>query len=79
MTHDPLCEWAECICPRGYDDERGHLVHCPDQYCECDFIAKVRADERKQAGQRVDSLRGARGVSLSVAAAVARGDVAVEW
>ena len=45
-THDPLCEWGPCICPRGYDDERGHLVHCPEQYCECEFIAKVRADER---------------------------------
>ncbi len=46
-THDPLCEWGPCICPRGYDDERGHLVHCPEQYCECEFIAKVRADERR--------------------------------
>ena len=49
MTHDPLCEWGPCICPRGYDDERGHLVHCPEQYCECEFIAKVRADERDKA------------------------------
>jgi hypothetical protein len=79
MTHDPMCEWAECICPRGYDDERGHLVHCPDQDCECEFIAKVRADERKQAGQRVISLPN--GASLSVAAAVASGnvDAGVGW
>lgn len=47
MTHDPMCEWAECVCPLDYDPgERGHLVHCPDQYCECEFIARVRADER---------------------------------
>ena len=47
MTHDPMCEWAECVCPLDYDPgERGHLVHCPDQYCECDFIAKIRADEK---------------------------------
>lgn len=54
MTHDPLCEWAECVCPRDYDvPERGHLVHCPDQYCECDFIVKVRADERGSAIERI--------------------------
>ena len=56
MTHDPMCEWAECICPRGYDDERGHLVHCPDQDCECEFIAKVRADQRDKDRQTVDAL-----------------------
>lgn len=52
FQHDPLCEWAECVCPRDYDvPERGHLVHCPDQYCECDFIAKVRADELRRPSE----------------------------
>lgn len=45
MTHDPLCEWGECTCPLDYDvPERGHLITCPAEDCECEFIAKVRAD-----------------------------------
>jgi hypothetical protein len=52
MTHDPLCEWAECVCPLDYDvPERGHLVHCPDQYCECEFIAKVREDTLRRPSE----------------------------
>ena len=55
-------------------------VRC-ERKCQCGLIAKVRADEREQAGQRVESLRGAKGVTLSVAAAVASGnsDTAVGW
>ena len=50
MTHDPLCEWRPCTCPLDYDvPERGHMIGCPEDDCECEIIAKVRADERKQA------------------------------
>ena len=84
MTHDPLCPWCrEPDCTRHIPN---HDLLCP--YGElpspcftCDLIAKVRADERKQAGQRVESLRGAKGVTLSVAAAAASGnsDAGVGW
>jgi len=47
MTHDPLCEWRPCTCPLDYDvPERGHMIGCPEDDCECEIIAKVRADER---------------------------------
>jgi hypothetical protein len=45
MTHDPLCDWRPCTCPLDYDvPERGHMIGCPEDDCECDLIAKVRAD-----------------------------------
>jgi hypothetical protein len=72
MDHDPLCEYRPDVFTDYMSVDEG-------KPCACEYIAKIRADERKQAGQRVDSLRGARGVSLYVAAAVARGDVAVQW
>jgi hypothetical protein len=47
MTHDPLCEWRPCTCPLDYDvPERGHMIGCPEDDCECEIIAKVRADEK---------------------------------
>ena len=50
MTHDPLCDWRECTCPRDYDvPQRGHRISCPEYDCECDLIAKVRADEAPKA------------------------------
>ena len=45
-SHDPLCpvfHVEECDCP---DDA------CLT-YCQCDLIAKVRADEREKAAQRM--------------------------
>ena len=47
MTHDPLCEWRPCTCPLDYDaPERGHMIGCPEDDCECEIIAEIRADER---------------------------------
>ena len=46
MTHDPLCDWRPCTCPLDYDvPERGHMIGCPEDDCECEIIAKVRADQ----------------------------------
>ena len=46
MTHDPLCDWRPCTCPLNYDvPERGHMIGCPEDDCECEIIAKVRADQ----------------------------------
>lgn len=57
MTHDPLCEWRPCTCPLDYDvPERGHMIGCPEDDCECEIIAKVRADEREQAAGRVAAI-----------------------
>lgn len=48
MTHDPLC-------PRAIHPEfcEGCTPACGT--CQCDLIAKARADERRQAGARVAS------------------------
>ena len=49
-SHDPLCtvfHVEECDCP---DDA------CLT-YCQCDLIAKVRADERETAAERVSKVR----------------------
>lgn len=47
MTHDPLCLCATHKSP--------HIQHLNGvcHYCQCDLIARVRADERDQAVQRV--------------------------
>ena len=63
MTHDPLCPIEQACSPELgssdgshflYNSDHGPLIcgHC-DRLCCCDLIAKVRADERKQAGARV--------------------------
>lgn len=49
-SHDPLCLYfpddsTERICTRCYE----HDCEC----CQCDLIAKVRADERGQAANRM--------------------------
>lgn len=44
MTHDPLCTFAPCEC---YKDGSG-MHSCGTETCQCDLIAKVRADERKR-------------------------------
>ena len=42
MEHDPLCTFAPCEC---YKDGSG-FHSCGTDGCQCDLIAKVRADER---------------------------------
>lgn len=73
MTHDPLCLMTE---PCGELDSRhtsdGGCHSCGTDTCQCDLIAKVRADERVKAGQRVYGLP--RGANISLADAVAAGD-----
>lgn len=44
MTHDPMCHLAR---------ETGEFNLMADRCYHCKLIAKVRADERKQAGVRV--------------------------
>ena len=46
MTHDPMCLW--------WDAQPKDAVAQDCMMCE--LIAKVRADEQRQAGQRVESL-----------------------
>jgi len=59
-AHDPLCYMAEGKWDGG---------------CQCGLIARVRADERKQAEARVETLRNSAGViTISAAAALAAGD-----
>lgn len=45
MTHDPLCRLAKTDAPAGYV---GVMIEC-----DCYKVRYVRADERKQAAQRV--------------------------
>ena len=55
--HDPLCPWSG-LCPGR--SSGGHefipndagatwCYHCTSTECQCDLIARVRADERKAA------------------------------
>ena len=46
MTHDPMCRNAKRIDP--HYDTQGR--------CDCDLIARVRADERERAAERVAAL-----------------------
>lgn len=83
MTHDPLCPIGQA-CTIGSRDGY-HVLYevregltacdCCDRTCCCDIIAKVRAEEKERAGQRVRSMRGADIGVLRIAAAVAAGDV----
>jgi hypothetical protein len=43
MTHDPMCPCT----PTGFDI----ALRARDEFCQCDLIAKVRADERADALQ----------------------------
>ena len=43
MTHDPMCPSANCI--------DGNCSEC----CQCDLIAKVRADERDKGQGSIDA------------------------
>ena len=62
MSHDPLCPtFGKPSCTLAslpnYDcDSYGHLPPCGEFYCLCgpeSFAARVRADEREAAAQRV--------------------------
>ena len=48
MTHDPVCEWLQAQCT--VETCEGLLVGdpCEHEWCQCDLIAKVRADERQR-------------------------------
>lgn len=55
MTHDPLCPLP--LCDYGSDAEGACYGYGDCHHrCQCNLIAKVRADEQRQAGQRVESL-----------------------
>ncbi len=57
MPHDPLCDWRPCTCPIDYDvPERGHMIGCPEDDCECEIIAKVRADTLDKARSLISAL-----------------------
>lgn len=49
--HDPLCYMTECTHPDPQGDFKAICGHCT-AYCQCDLIAKVRADEREQESAR---------------------------
>lgn len=42
-AHDPLCEGGDCTCTIDQMQD-GHRDGCPSWDCDCDFIAKVRAE-----------------------------------
>ena len=63
MTHDPLCPYRPAqsdVCDRPFSDRNISCavmhVSRPEIPCQCDFIAKVRQDERMLAGSRVADL-----------------------
>ena len=61
MDHDPLCNYPRKILGK--------------KYCLCFTISVVREDERRQAAERVETLRGYPGlITISAAAALAAGD-----
>lgn len=73
-AHDPLCKGGDCTCTCDQLQE-GHRRGCPGEDCDCLFIAEIRADERKQAEARVETLRNHPGlITISAAAALAAGD-----
>lgn len=44
MTHDPLCPCT----PTGFDTGFDIALRARDEFCLCDLIAKVRANERSK-------------------------------
>jgi hypothetical protein len=46
MTHDPLCEWLTAQCTVETCDALRMGDHCEHEWCQCELIAKVRADEK---------------------------------
>ena len=51
MTHDPMCYMTDCTHPDPHGDFKATCGYCT-AYCQCDLIAKVRADERIQESAR---------------------------
>ena len=49
--HDSLCLMSECIHPDPNGGFKATCGYCFG-YCQCDLIAKVRADERHQESAR---------------------------
>lgn len=49
--HDELCAVCTCV-----PDEFGHEMECVLYACQCDLIARVRADERDKAAGRVEPM-----------------------
>ena len=70
MNHDPMC---------GFHRESGEFDFVADVCARCEFIAKVRIDEREQAAQRIEILgcNDVCGCSITIpnAAAAVRGKV----
>jgi hypothetical protein len=70
MRHDLLCPWQH-----RKEVSPGVVV---EWFCQCDLIAKARADEREKAAQRIEELGCGEhcGCSITIpnAAAAARGE-----
>ena len=47
MTHDPVCPQPKCDYGSFNDDACHGFSECPHR-CQCDLIAKVRADEKSR-------------------------------
>jgi hypothetical protein len=45
MSHDPLCEWLTAQCTVETCDALRMGDHCEHEWCQCELIAKVRADQ----------------------------------
>lgn len=50
MTHDVMCDWQQSQCEDNCAASR--VGSCCHMWCQCDLIAKVREDERKQESAR---------------------------
>lgn len=54
MTHDPLCHFTRERLRLASDTLTSEfLKQFIDEHCQCDLIARARADEREKAAQRV--------------------------
>ena len=45
MTHDPLCDWLQETCTPETCPGLRLGDHCGHEWCQCELIAKVRADQ----------------------------------
>lgn len=50
MTQDPLCDWLQTQCTVETCAALRLGDPCEHQWCQCELIAKVRADERSRKG-----------------------------
>ena len=59
MAHDPMCVWLREVCCTNETCDGPRLGdRCMHEWCQCDLIAKVRADEREQAFTRARQFLG---------------------